>query len=299
MRSSPAGRIQCPPINTLHANGQRAQLLPSISPFPGALSVQRGALRPLAAAGAGSESSNAGCSQGWGSRGWNVSPRGPCLTNSPALCGHSLRLFGGHLSRDVCLRHLQEGTACRELPYGFNRGVGRTHRQGRGQRGTVGTATWHKVTAQPPREERVAGAGLTLGANSSCPAAPGTASGARLRRSPIGEWKLSVEECRDFCSEGLVCAPGGSHRCPELRKFGPFARVCQGPTEPHGSGVQRGRVPHQDVPSARGEGAASLPWSHREQHPSRAGVSGASETFWRAARVGQRHGEWLPGVTDT
>lgn len=123
----------------------------------------------------------------------------------------------------------------------------------------------------------------------------------RLRGSPYGEGKRSMEEYKEFCSGGHVCArtvPGVNLRCPKLRDFGPFAKQEQPPAAPHGSGVQGVGVTHRGVPPTRGAGALGSHWSHWEQHPSRDGESGVSKTLWCAAPQDQRHGEQLLGVTD-
>lgn len=85
-------------------------------------------------------------------------PGGPWLTDAPWLSGmQSLGLFGGYPSGDLCLRRLREGTARRELPYGFSSGwEDRVEERG----GPWGRP--RKVGARLPREETVAGAGLTL-----------------------------------------------------------------------------------------------------------------------------------------
>lgn len=125
--------------------------------------------------------------------------------------------------------------------------------------------------------------------SNSCPAAPGIAFGPRLRGSPYGAGKRSMEEYKDFCSGGHVCArnvPGVNLRCPELRDFGLFTKQEQPPAEPHGSGVQGVGVRHRGVPPTHGAGAPGWHQSHREQRPSRVGVSGASEMLWCAAPAG-------------
>lgn len=117
--------------------------------------------------------------------------------------------------------------------------------------------------------------------------------------SPYGERKHSMEEFKDFCSGGCICGrnvPGGNLRCSELRDFGLFAKEEQAPAEPHGSGM------HTKVSPICAVGAPGPPWSHKEQCPSRFGVSGASEALQGAAPMGPGragHGERLLGVPDT
>lgn len=113
-----------------------------------------------------------------------------------------------------------------------------------------------------------------------------------------------MEEYKDFCSGGHVCArnvPGVNLGCPELRDFGPFAKQEQPPTEPHGSGVQ-----------GWGSGTEVSPRPMVRELPVRTGRTGSSVQAGSVCLVppkrsgvlhpqdqaGQRHGEWLLGVTD-
>jgi len=245
-----------------------------------------------AAAGAWNEISNAGCTQGWGTghRDPDSSPRTPQDPGSPTPAGSPARRAVWRVSERGCLSEPPSGRQSRQgAPVWLHWWVGRTDRQGGGQRGTMGTATWRKANVQPRQEETVAGAGLTLRVRPP-----------RIRGSPCGEGKHSMEELKDSCSGGHICArnvPGVNLRCPELRDFGPFAKQEQSPAEPHGSGVQgshtevspdpwrEGSVPTGGTGSSDRAGSVCL------VPPKRAGVLHPWD------RAGQRHGEWLLGVT--
>ena len=262
MCSSPAvggpRGCQSAQVNTTpRADGQRARLPPSIYPFLGAVPaalqhvLQTGAPGPLQMLVPEMRSRMPGAFR-------DGEPSTETLTAVPKRRGTLAHRHPPALQRAEpgavwrvsergCLSEMPPGRRSTQgAPVWLQRWVGRMHRQGGGERGTVGTATRRKARAHPPREEAVAGAGLTLGVSDSCPAAPGIAFRPRLRRSPYGEGKRSMEEFKDFCSGGHVDArnvPGLNVRCPELRDFGPFAKQEQPPAEPHGSGVQGVGVP--------------------------------------------------------